>query len=110
MPNAWRAASQTGSTSAKPGSPRPGVASAVWSGLRAASAASLQALLQHQVAAAVKPNRQVVSELQPSPLDGLRAAVAVADPTDRIVVFGSFYTVGGVLHNGTPRLRGKHLE
>ena len=37
------------------------------------------------------------------------AAVAAADPTDRIVVFGSFYTVGGVLGNGTPRLSAKHL-
>ena len=37
----------------------------------------------------------------------LRAASAAADPADRIVVFGSFYTVGGVL--GTPRLHAKHL-
>ena len=39
----------------------------------------------------------------------LQAAVAAADPADRIVVFGSFYTVGGVLINGTPRLHAKHL-
>jgi dihydrofolate synthase/folylpolyglutamate synthase len=26
------------------------------------------------------------------------------------VVFGSFYTVGGVLLNGTPRLSAKHLS
>ena len=31
-----------------------------------------------------------------------------ADPADRIVVFGSFHTVGGVLKNGVPRLSGKH--
>jgi dihydrofolate synthase/folylpolyglutamate synthase len=39
----------------------------------------------------------------------LQAAVSVANPTDRIVVFGSFYTVGGVLIHGIPRLQGKHL-
>ena len=38
------------------------------------------------------------------------AAVAAAGPADRIVVFGSFYTVGGVLLNGTPRLAAKHLS
>ena len=42
-------------------------------------------------------------------LQALQAAVAAADPADRIVVFGSFYTVGGVLINGTPRLHAKHL-
>ncbi len=30
---------------------------------------------------------------------------AAADPADRIVVFGSFLTVGGVLQDGLPRLR-----
>ena len=42
------------------------------------------------------------------PLLALDAALIEADPADRIVVFGSFYTVGGVLKNGTPRLGGKH--
>jgi dihydrofolate synthase/folylpolyglutamate synthase len=42
-------------------------------------------------------------------MDALRAAIAAADPTDRIVVFGSFFTVGGVLEHGTPRLQAKHL-
>jgi dihydrofolate synthase/folylpolyglutamate synthase len=42
-------------------------------------------------------------------MQALHAAVAAADPADRIVVFGSFYTVGGVLTNGTPRLHAKHL-
>ena len=32
-----------------------------------------------------------------------------ADPADRIVVFGSFFTVGGVLEHGVPRLQAKHL-
>ena len=40
----------------------------------------------------------------PTPLQALQAAVAAADPADRIVVFGSFYTVGGVLKDGVPRL------
>ncbi|VWX62551.1 bifunctional folylpolyglutamate synthase and dihydrofolate synthase [Burkholderiales bacterium 8X] len=44
------------------------------------------------------------------PASALAAAVEAADPTDRIVVFGSFFTVGGVLANGTPRLRAKHLS
>jgi len=36
--------------------------------------------------------------------------VAAADPADRIVVFGSFYTVGGVMQQGLPRLHGAHLS
>lgn len=43
------------------------------------------------------------------PQAALDAAVAGADPADRIVVFGSFFTVGGVLRHGTPRLAAKHL-
>jgi dihydrofolate synthase / folylpolyglutamate synthase len=35
--------------------------------------------------------------------------VAAAEPADRILVFGSFYTVGGVLRQGVPRLAAKHL-
>lgn len=42
------------------------------------------------------------------PLSALRAAVATADPADRIAVFGSFYTVGGVLKDGLPSLSAKH--
>ncbi len=44
-----------------------------------------------------------------SPALALQTAVAQADAADRIVVFGSFYTVGGVLLEGVPRLSGKHL-
>jgi len=44
-----------------------------------------------------------------TPMEALRAAVSLADPADRIVVFGSFFTVGGVLQNGVPRLSAKHL-
>jgi dihydrofolate synthase/folylpolyglutamate synthase len=44
-----------------------------------------------------------------SPSAALQAALAAAGPTDRIVVFGSFYTVGGVLQDGIPRLQAPHL-
>ncbi|XHS77158.1 bifunctional tetrahydrofolate synthase/dihydrofolate synthase [Burkholderiaceae bacterium UC74_6] len=43
-----------------------------------------------------------------SPLEALSAAAAAADPADRILVFGSFYTVGGVLEKGIPRLGSAH--
>jgi dihydrofolate synthase/folylpolyglutamate synthase len=43
-----------------------------------------------------------------SPMQALDAALNAADPADRIVVFGSFHTVGGVLRDGVPRLTGKH--
>jgi dihydrofolate synthase/folylpolyglutamate synthase len=44
-----------------------------------------------------------------NPQEALQAAVSEADPADRIVVFGSFHTVGGVLQDGVPRLSAKHL-
>ena len=43
-----------------------------------------------------------------SPSEALAAAMNRADPADRIVVFGSFYTVGGVLENGLPQRTGRH--
>ncbi|MDI9332584.1 MAG: bifunctional tetrahydrofolate synthase/dihydrofolate synthase [Alphaproteobacteria bacterium] len=46
----------------------------------------------------------------PDPASALAAAVAQADPADRIVVFGSFLTVGGVLQHGLPRLDAPHLN
>ncbi len=45
----------------------------------------------------------------PDPESALQAALAGADPADRIVVCGSFFTVGGVLQDGVPRLQAKHL-
>jgi len=45
-----------------------------------------------------------------SPESALEAAVNAAKPADRIVVFGSFYTVGGILKNGVPRLSAPHLS
>ncbi|MFY8054099.1 MAG: bifunctional folylpolyglutamate synthase/dihydrofolate synthase, partial [Limnohabitans sp.] len=46
----------------------------------------------------------------PDPQAALQAAVSAADPADRIVVFGSFFTVGGVLKDGIPRLGAPHLS
>ncbi len=51
-----------------------------------------------------------VASAHASPRAALEAAVAAADPADRIVVFGSFFTVGGVLEGGVPRLQAQHLR
>ncbi len=45
-----------------------------------------------------------------SPEEALQAAVKAANPADRIVVFGSFYTVGGILKGGIPRFSAPHLK
>ena len=42
--------------------------------------------------------------MHPDPMAALSEAAAEADPADRILVFGSFFTVGGVLRHGIPRL------
>lgn len=52
---------------------------------------------------------KVTATTYPDPALALQAAVLAADPADRIVVFGSFYTVGGVLKDGIPRLHAKHM-
>ena len=44
------------------------------------------------------------SELFASPMQAFHAAAARVQPTDRIVCFGSFFTVGGVLEQGVPHL------
>jgi dihydrofolate synthase / folylpolyglutamate synthase len=72
---------------------------------RAASAVDLQSRWQ-----ALNTRADAVSSVYTSPQAGLDAAVAAADAADRIIVFGSFYTVGGVLQNGTPRLDAKHFS
>ncbi|HEX7382873.1 MAG TPA: cyanophycin synthetase, partial [Burkholderiaceae bacterium] len=70
---------------------------------RAASAAQLAAQL-----AALEPATRIACHADP--MAALRAAVESADPADRIVVFGSFYTVGGVLKDGLPRITAaRHL-
>lgn len=50
------------------------------------------------------------ASLHADPMAALFAATAAADPADRIVVFGSFFTVGGVLAHGVPRLTARHLQ
>ena len=72
---------------------------------RAAKGADLQAAWQAQ-----NTRADASGSVHASPMDALRAAIEHADPADRIVVFGSFFTVGGVLENGTPRLQAKHLS
>lgn len=66
---------------------------------RAAKAAELAAVL----------GDGVVASQHASPSAALAAAAAAADPADRIVVFGSFFTVGGVLRHGVPRLTAPHV-
>jgi len=71
---------------------------------RAAKAADLKAIWEAQ-----NQRTDVAGSLHAGPMEALQAAIDQANPTDRIVVFGSFFTVGGVLAHGTPRLQAKHL-
>jgi len=71
---------------------------------RAAAGAAVQAQW-----AAQNTRKDVASSVHADPMSALHAAIEAADPADRIVVFGSFFTVGGVLAHGTPRLQAKHL-
>ena len=72
---------------------------------RADTAINLQSRWQAQ-----NTRKDVTSATFVDPMRALQTAIAAADPADRIVVFGSFYTVGGVLQNGVPRLLAKHLN
>lgn len=72
---------------------------------RAARAQVLQAAW-----AAQNRRPQATASTHAEPLQALQAAIAAADPADRIVVFGSFFTVGGVLKEGVPRLHARHLS
>jgi dihydrofolate synthase/folylpolyglutamate synthase len=71
---------------------------------RAAKTDALMARL-HEAAG----TRAVEASAHASPADALRRAIGRADPADRIVVFGSFYTVGGVLKDGLPHTAARHL-
>ena len=73
---------------------------------RAARAEELRAL---HARLALRGPGPVAVNCHADPLQALRAALGSADPADRIVVFGSFYTVGGVLKEGLPRLNAAHL-
>ena len=70
---------------------------------RAASAEDLAARFR-----AIDPKGRATAATHATPGDALAAATSAADPADRIVVFGSFYTVGGVLENGVPQRTGRH--
>jgi dihydrofolate synthase / folylpolyglutamate synthase len=73
---------------------------------RAAPALRLSGLLEPLKSKAPSP---VTVHCHADPCAGLQSALAQANPADRIVVFGSFYTVGAVLQNGLPRLDAQHL-
>ncbi len=72
---------------------------------RAAIAAALQRAWQAQ-----NTRSDTASSVHADPMQALQAAIDAADPADRILVFGSFHTVGGVLQDGIPRLQAKHLS
>ncbi len=72
---------------------------------RAASADELLAVWQQVAPAGSKSTAQCHG----SPAAALRLALGTADPADRIVVFGSFYTVGGVLKEGLPQRSAPHV-
>ncbi len=76
---------------------------------RAEAAADVQSKW-NAIQMASDPRHKVTSGTYPDPMAALHAAIEAAEPTDRIVVFGSFYTVGGVLKDGVPRLHAKHLK
>ena len=74
---------------------------------RAAMAAELAA----QVAAVPRGDGAAPAQVHQhaSPALALAAAAAGADAADRIVVFGSFVTVGAVVRDGLPRLGAPHV-
>jgi dihydrofolate synthase / folylpolyglutamate synthase len=73
---------------------------------RAATAAQL---LERHTRLGLKGPGPVQTTCHADPAVALAEALKLADPADRIVVFGSFYTVGGVLKNGLPRRTSPHL-
>ena len=75
---------------------------------RAARAVELESVLR-QLPSVRPPGAAVPGSCHADPAHALQAALQACDPADRIVVFGSFHTVGGVLKNGLPRLSGTHL-
>jgi len=71
---------------------------------RAASGAALRDQWQAQ-----NTRKDASASAYADPQQALQAAISAANPTDRIVVFGSFYTVGGILKDGLPRLYAQHM-
>jgi dihydrofolate synthase/folylpolyglutamate synthase len=79
---------------------------AQWQALQSSAKQSRQT---SAVSSAANTTAKAQAQAYADPLSALRAAIAAADPADRIVVFGSFFTVGGVLADGIPRLDAPHL-
>ncbi len=76
---------------------------------RAATATQLHTLFESLVPNLKKPGVDAVEVSEHSdPHTALTHALTRANPADRIVVFGSFLTVGGVLKHGLPRLGSAH--
>ena len=75
--------------------------------LPTARAQSGQRLLGQWQAQNTRQNITAASYLDPA--QALQAAIKVADPADRIVVFGSFFTVGGVLKDAPLRLHTQNV-
>jgi dihydrofolate synthase/folylpolyglutamate synthase len=74
---------------------------------RAARAENVAQALRAQGSVRGGAERAAVS-VHADPSAALAAALEGAGPADRIVVFGSFFTVGGVLEQGLPRLAAPH--
>ena len=71
-------------------------------------AANAESLLKHWQAQNVR--KSASGQAFASPQLALQAAMEAAEPADRIIVFGSFYTLGGVLKDGLPARTAKHLK
>lgn len=80
---------------------------------RGATALELQAFYEQALARRPAGAAPLPSGVQTSrhetPSAALLKALEGADPTSRIVVFGSFYTVGGVLEHGLTHRAARHL-
>ena len=76
---------------------------------RAAKAEALQTQIEVLLTTEKKRLNTPTLSLHTSPQAALDAALKAADPADRIVVFGSFFTVGGILERGLPSLTAPHL-
>lgn len=76
---------------------------------RAATASQLQTKIEAMLVMEKKRLSTPTLSLHSNPKAALDAALAASSPTDRIVIFGSFYTVGSVLENGIPKLSAPHL-
>jgi dihydrofolate synthase/folylpolyglutamate synthase len=75
---------------------------------RAATAEELRAVLLGDGAEGASTVPEGSIHLHESPIHALQSALSAADPADRILVFGSFWTVGGVIAQGLPKLGSAH--